>query len=149
MKLTKQRKEFIAEACNMVRENLTNYNAVFTDPSRVKDFATLALGTRESEGFMVMFLDSQHKLIADEIMFEGTIDGAAVYPREVVKRALSHNAAAVILAHNHPSGKAEPSQADAHITKRLVDALSMVDIRTLDHILVGESTMSFAERGLI
>lgn len=89
-------------------------------------------------------------MIKDEVMFEGTIDAASVYPREVVKRALHHNAAALILAHNHPSGVAEPSQADRRITRRLTDALALVDIRVLDHFVVGDGeVVSFAERGWI
>ena len=97
-----------------------------------------------------MFLDNRHRLIAYEELFHGTIDGASVHPREVVKSALRYNAAAVILAHNHPSGVAEPSQADQRITKRLQDALTLVDIRVLDHFVVGDGEpVSFAERGLI
>ncbi|WP_096086750.1 RadC family protein [Agaribacterium haliotis] len=116
----------------------------------VKDFLTARLRHRNAEVFTVLFLDSQHRLIACEELFQGTIDGASVYPREVVKAALKHNSAAVILAHNHPSGIAEPSTSDQHITERLVQALALVDIRTLDHIIVGEAQcLSFAERGLI
>lgn len=96
-----------------------------------------------------MFLDNRHRVITFEEMFRGTIDGASVYPREVVKAALQHNAAAVIFAHNHPSGVAEPSQADQAITKRLIEALLLVDVRVLDHLVVGEQVVSFAERGLI
>ena len=97
-----------------------------------------------------MFLNNQHQLIKDEILFSGTIDGASVYPREVAKRALELNAAAVIFAHNHPSGHPEPSSADRAITKRLSGSLELFDIRVLDHIVVGGAeTVSFAERGLI
>jgi DNA repair protein RadC len=104
----------------------------------------------EREVFGCLFLDNRHRLIALEEMFLGTIDGASVHPREVVKRALKLNAAAVILAHNHPSGVAEPSQADELITARIRDALALVDIRVLDHLVVGGTTVtSFAERGLI
>ena len=98
-----------------------------------------------------MFLDNRHRVIAFEELFTGTIDGTSVHPREVVRTALFHNAAAVILAHNHPSGVAEPSQADEQITRRLKDALALVDVRTLDHIIIGDgdSSVSFAERGLL
>ena len=97
-----------------------------------------------------MYLDIQHRLLRYEELFFGTIDGASVHPREVVKRVLHHNAAAVILAHNHPSGIAEPSQADKHITQRLKSALMLIDVRVLDHMIVGDQeVLSFAERGLL
>ncbi len=100
------------------------------------------------EVFACLFLDTRHRVIEFEELFRGTIDGASVHPREVVRRALAHNAAAVILAHNHPSGIAEPSRADRHITGRLTDALALVDVRVLDHLVVGDGeAVSFAERG--
>ena len=99
--------------------------------------------------FAVLFLDNRHRLIEIEEMFRGTIDGAQVHVREVVKAALHHNAAAVVLCHNHPSGVAEPSQADQTITRRLREALSLVEVRVLDHFVVGDSITSFAERGLL
>ncbi|MGD2112461.1 MAG: DNA repair protein RadC [Gammaproteobacteria bacterium] len=100
------------------------------------------------EVFACLFLDNRHRVIAFEELFQGTIDGASVHPREVVKRALHHNAAAVILAHNHPSGVAEPSRADLRITRRLIDSLALVDIRVLDHLVIGEGDgVSLAERG--
>ena len=100
--------------------------------------------------FCCLHLDNRHRLIAFDELFRGTIDGASVHPREVVKQALARNAAAVILAHNHPSGVAEPSQADELITHRLKEALALVDIRLLDHVIVGDgSCLSFAEKGLI
>ena len=108
------------------------------------------LRDKTREAFYVLFLDNQHRVIKGEVLFEGTIDSASVYPREVVKRALDHNAAALILAHNHPSGAAEPSQADRRITRRIGDALALVDIRVLDHFVVGDGeVVSFAERGWI
>ncbi|HHF2982427.1 TPA: DNA repair protein RadC [Vibrio alginolyticus] len=121
----------------------------FTNPTNVKEYLKLKLGAHEREVFAVMFLDNQHQLISFEELFFGTIDAASIYPREVLKTALNHNAAAVIFAHNHPSGTAEPSQADKRITQRLIDALKLVDIRVLDHIVVGEDCVSFAEKGLI
>ena len=121
----------------------------FTNPTNVKEYLKLKLGAHDREVFAVMFLDNQHQLISFEELFFGTIDAASIYPREVLKTALNHNAAAVIFAHNHPSGIAEPSQADKRITQRLIDALKLVDIRVLDHIVVGEDCVSFAEKGLI
>lgn len=121
----------------------------FTNPTNVKEYLKLKLGAHDREVFAVMFLDNQHQLISFEELFFGTIDAASIYPREVLKAALNHNAAAVVFAHNHPSGVAEPSQADRRITQRLVDALKLVDILVLDHIVVGEDCVSFAEKGWV
>jgi DNA repair protein RadC len=119
-------------------------------PKATRDFLVAQLRDRPYEVFCCLHLDNRHRLIAFEELFRGTIDGASVHPREVVKQALARNAAAVILAHNHPSGVAEPSQADELITARLRDALGLVDIRVLDHLVVGDSrVVSFAERGLL
>ena len=121
-----------------------------TSPQQTKLYLTSVLRDRHREAFYILFLDNQHRVIQDEILFEGTIDAASVYPREVVKRALQLNAAALILAHNHPSGIAEPSQADRRITQRLIEALQLVDIRVLDHFVIGDGeVVSFAERGWI
>ncbi|HDY7665758.1 TPA: DNA repair protein RadC [Vibrio vulnificus] len=121
-----------------------------TSPQHTKLYLSSMLRDRHREAFYVLFLDNQNRVIKDEVVFEGTIDAASVYPREVVKRALHYNAAALILAHNHPSGVAEPSQADRRITRRLSDALGLVDIRVLDHFVVGDGeVVSFAERGWI
>lgn len=120
----------------------------FTSSSAVKHYLSAQLRDRASEVFAALFLDSQHRLIAFEELFTGTINAAAVYPREVVKRALSHNAAAVIFAHNHPSGIAEPSQSDHALTEHLRSALQLLDIRTLDHLIVGDNqVLSFADHG--
>lgn len=123
---------------------------VLNSPSVVKDYLQLLLAGRQQEVFVVIFLDTQHRVIAAEELFHGTLSQTSVYPREVVKRALTNNAAAVILAHNHPSGVAEPSQADRLLTSALKQALSLVDVRVLDHfvIAVGQ-TLSFAEQGLL
>jgi DNA repair protein RadC len=119
-------------------------------PQDTQDFLMLKLSHLEHEVFSAIFLDNRHRILAYEEMFRGTIDGASVHPREVVKRAIQLNAAAVIFAHNHPSGIAEPSRADEAITKRLADALKLIDIRVLDHMIVGGcEVVSFAERGLI
>ena len=121
-----------------------------TSPAAVRDHLTLNMAEQEFESFRVLFLDAQHRLIADDVMFVGTLTQTSVYPREIVKRALRHNAAAVILSHNHPSGVAEPSRADEALTRTLQSALALVDVRILDHIIVaGTSTLSFAERGLL
>ncbi|MBL4571810.1 MAG: DNA repair protein RadC [Gammaproteobacteria bacterium] len=124
--------------------------AVLTSSSATKEYLKLHFAGLEHEMFVVVFLDNQHQVIAIEDMFRGTIDGAAVYPREVVKRSLELNAAALLLAHNHPSGVSEPSMADKNITKKLKDAAGLLDVRVLDHLVVGDDTVvSFAERGLI
>jgi len=119
-----------------------------TEPATVKRWLTTRLSGRSHEVFCVLYLDNRHRVIAFEELFRGTLDGASVHPREVVKQALQHNAAAVIFTHNHPSGIAEPSDADRRLTQRLKDALALVDIRTLDHFVIGGiETVSFAERG--
>lgn len=121
-----------------------------SDPGITRQYLTARLRGYGREVFAVMFLDNQHRLIRYEELFFGTIDGASVHPREVVKQVLKHNAAAVIFAHNHPSGVAEPSQADRRITERLKSALMLVDVRVLDHMIVGDGeVLSFAERGLL
>lgn len=122
----------------------------FTHAHQVKQFLTSQLRHQQREVFAVLYMDSQHCLIAFEEMFKGTINCAPVYPREIAKRALQHNAAAVILAHNHPSGLADPSQADRLITEDIFKALSLLDIKVLDHMIVGDvNVSSFAELGLI
>ena len=120
-----------------------------TSPEQTKLTLSSLLQSLEREVFAVLFLNNQHELIEFEVLFYGTIDAASVYPREVVKRALLWNAAAVIFCHNHPSSNSEPSQADRRITRRLTDALALIDVRVLDHFVVGESVTSFAERGWI
>lgn len=123
---------------------------VLSSPADTRDFLAARLRAYPHEVFACLFLDNRHRVLAFEELFRGTIDGAAVHPREVVKRALAHNAAALILAHNHPSGVAEPSQADRALTRRLRDTLALVDIRVLDHFVVGDGEIvSFAERALL
>lgn len=122
----------------------------FVNPAETRRYLEAKYRRVGNEEFGVMYLDSQHRLRASEVLFRGTIDGASVYPREVVKAAIANNAAALILFHNHPSGGPEPSSADRAITRRLVDALALIDVRVLDHIVVGAAEcVSFAERGLI
>jgi DNA repair protein RadC len=120
------------------------------NPEATRRFLCSRLRHHPYEVFACLFMDNRHRVIVFEEMFRGTIDGASVHPREVVRRALQHNAAAVILAHNHPSGIAEPSRADIHLTRRLSDALALVDIRVLDHLVIGDGDgVSLAERGLL
>lgn len=123
---------------------------VMNSPRQVRDFLRLKLGGLPREVFLVIFLDAQNRVLAHEEMFAGTLTQTSVHPREIVKRALYYNAGAVILAHNHPSGVAEPSRADEMITAQLKTALDLVDVRVLDHFVVaGNTTLSFAERGLL
>lgn len=127
-----------------------NRGDALSSPQQVRDYLTARLRHQQREVFCCLFLDSQHRVIACEDLFVGTLDSASVYPREVVKRALEHHAAALIFAHNHPSGIAEPSSADEHITQKLVKALGLMDIRVLDHMIVGDAeVVSFAEQGLL
>jgi DNA repair protein RadC len=143
-----------------VREDRTIYRALailerrwgepgeaMSDPRTVASFLRLKLGTPDHELFCCVFLDSQHRLKAFEVLSSGTIDAASVYPREVVKRALHHGAAAIIFAHNHPSGHPEPSKADRALTERLQQALDLVGVRVLDHFVIGRGEpVSFAAR---
>jgi DNA repair protein RadC len=118
-------------------------------PTQTRQYLVAQLANYPHEVFACLFLDNRNRVISFEKMFYGTIDGASVYPREVVRMALKNNAAAIIFAHNHPSGVAEPSHADEQITQRLKEALALVDIRVLDHFVVGDEVVSFAERGLL
>ncbi len=124
--------------------------SALTSPGAVRDYLRLAIAEREHEVFVCLWLDAQHRVIACEELFRGTLTQTSVYPREIVKAGLKANAAAVIFAHNHPSGVAQPSQADELLTRNLKDALSLVDVKVLDHFIVaGHQTLSFAERGLL
>ena len=119
-------------------------------PADTRRFLTARLRRHQHEVFACLFLDNRHRLICFEEMFRGTVNGASVYPREIAKRGLYHNAAAIIIAHNHPSGVAEPSQADRAITVRIRDAMALIDVRLMDHFVVGDGQIvSFAERGWI
>lgn len=130
-------------------ENL-QYGSVLGNPTMVCDYLTSQLRHRRQEIFCCLYLDTRHRLIAFEELFKGTLNAAPVYPREVVQAALNRNAAAVILAHNHPSGLNEPSQADIQITQQLVKALALMEIQVLDHLIIGEGpALSFAEQGLL
>lgn len=149
MTLTDTHRRTLARASRILeavaREQTGEY---YTSPDAIKRAAQCHLATEEREIFSAYLLDNRHQLIKRVDLFTGTIDGAEVHPREVVKAALAANAAAVIFAHNHPSGDPEPSQADIRVTRRLKDALALVDVRVLDHIVVGVTgTQSLAERG--
>lgn len=123
---------------------------VLANPNAARKFLCGVYGAFEHEVFGVLYLDNRHRVVQHEVLFRGTLDGASVFPREVIKRVLDVNAAAVVFFHNHPSGIVEPSQADELITTRLRDALSMIDVRTLDHVIVArDKSCSFAERGLL
>jgi len=138
----------IAEAYRIATEDIVG--TTIRSPSDTEKFLMGKLAGKEHEMFCIIYLDNRHRILAFEELFRGTIDGTSVYPREVVKESLNHNAAAIILAHNHPSGVSEPSQADERITKRLKAALELVDVRVLDHIIVGHAkTTSLASRGLL
>ena len=138
----------VREALTLLACQLREPGAPFTSSHAVRYWLRLQLASLEREEFTVLFLDNQHRLIAHETLFTGTINHTQVHPREVVKSGLRYNAAAAVLAHNHPSGEAEPSQADRQVTMRIQRALELVDIRLLDHLVVGGMEItSFAERG--
>jgi DNA repair protein RadC len=139
----------VQRALKILEERL-HYQCALTSPAAVRNYLRLLLSGREHEVFVCVWLDAQHRLISGEELFRGTLTQTSVYPREVVKAALRNNAAAVIFAHNHPSGVAEPSQADELLTRNLRDALALVDVKILDHFIVaGAQALSFAERGLL
>lgn len=149
MHFTANEQKVIDRANRIIERKLIKEGQTFTSPAAVRQYLRTKISHLQFEVFFVIFLTSQNQVIAMEEMFRGTIDGAAVYPREVVKAALFHNAAAVIFAHNHPSQFPEPSQADLRITNRLQQALELVDVRVLDHLITGKEIVSFAERGLL
>lgn len=146
IELTKN--EILEKAANIISESFHQSEA-FTSPTKVREYLSYKLHQHEREVFAVLLLNAQHQLIEYKELFFGTINAASVYPREVVKLALIQNAAAVIFAHNHPSGLAEPSEADIRITKCLKEALAIIDIQVLDHFVVGAKVVSMAERGMI
>lgn len=144
-----RQKATIREAIGILETRIRE-TEVFTNPMAVKQFCRLQLAADKDECFACLFLDTRHRLIQFERLFNGTVDGASVYPRIIVRRALELNASAVIFSHNHPSGVTEPSQDDISITEKLKQALALVDVRVLDHIIVGAAgTHSCAESGLI
>ncbi|MCW1830354.1 DNA repair protein RadC, partial [Enterobacter asburiae] len=138
----------VRKALTLLEGQLREPGAAFNSSHAVRDWLRLQLSKLEREAFTALFLDNQHRLIAHETLFTGTISHTQVHPREVVKAALKHNAAAILVAHCHPSGNAEPSEADRRVTERLKQALDLVDIRLLDHLVVGGmDIISFSERG--
>lgn len=139
----------IEDALRILSDRIKRPDTYITGPKDMKAYLRLKLSEVEHEVFSVVFLDTRHGVIRYEEVFRGTIDGASVYPREVVKAALACNASAVIFAHNHPSGISEPSNADEAITRKLKDALALVGVRVLDHSIVGEDITSMAERGML
>lgn len=140
----------IYRALQIVRQRLSTPGPALSKPSAVRSYLALALTEKDREVFLCLFLDAQNRLIADEILFHGTLTNAAVYPREVVRRAMHHNAAGVIFAHNHPTGLAEPSFADKHLTEMLKKVLVLVDVMVLDHFIVAaNSIFSFGEAGIL
>lgn len=144
-----QLKAVLELARRHLRESMVRSDTL-KNPADTRRYLSARLRDYPYEVFACLFLDTRNRIITYEELFQGTIDGASVHPREVIRRALQHNAAAVIFAHNHPSGVAEPSQADQRITQRLRDALALVDVRVLDHIVIGDiESVSFAQRGLI
>ncbi|AVS07838.1 DNA repair protein RadC [Escherichia coli] len=148
--LTPNEQRAIKRALGILDKHLREPGIAFTSTQRVRDWLRLKMAGLEREEFMVLYLNQQNQLMGYETLFTGTINSTEVHPREVVKRALYFNAAAVIFAHNHPSGEITPSQADKTLTQRLVNILQLVDIRVLDHLIVGgKHIFSFAEHGLV
>lgn len=146
----RQSDRIICTALKLVQRRFRGRRSALSSPRLVADYLVLQLAGKEHEVFAAIWLDAQHRVIRYEELFRGTLTQTSVYPRELVKSAVTHNAAAVILAHNHPSGVAEPSQADELLTRSLRSALALVDVQVLDHFVVaGAQTMSFAERGLL
>ncbi|MDP1541039.1 MAG: DNA repair protein RadC [Moraxellaceae bacterium] len=142
--------EAVLEMARVIIDQKMQRGESFTSPEAVKDYLRVKLAGFEHEVFAILMLDNQHRLIAYSELFRGTVGNTSVHPREVIKEVLAKNAAAVILAHNHPSGHPEPSSADREITDRLQAALEMIDVRILDHIVVGGlKTVSFVEKGLL
>ena len=143
-----QENQLIDEAQHILDRRLFARGPILTSPDTVASYLKLQLAQQEHEVFGVIFLDAQHRVLAFEVLFHGSIDGASVYPRQVVKRSLAHNAAAAIVVHNHPSGCTEPSLADRALTARLKAALDLIEVRVLDHFIVGEGRpLSLAEYG--
>jgi DNA repair protein RadC len=142
-----------AAALEILRRSLdekVKERSALTSPGAVRDYLRLTLGRRDEEVFVCVWLDAQHKVLAAQEAFRGTLTQTSVYPREIVKAALKHNAAAVIFAHNHPSGVAQPSRADELLTRNLKEALALIEVKVLDHFIVaGNQAISFAERGLL
>ena len=147
--ITTEQQAIIDQALQILEERAVYRGASLTAPSAVREYLRLWISPLEHEVFIAIWLDAQNRVIDREELFRGSLTQTSVYPREVVKKALARNAAAVIFAHNHPSGNEEPSRADDALTKNLKDSLAMVDVRLLDHFVIGDSVVSYAERGLL
>jgi DNA repair protein RadC len=148
--ITQTESRTLARAARILERHTLLGRVVLTSPEAVRSYLRTRIGRVPHEVFVCLFLDAQHRMIACDELFRGTLAQTSVYPREVLKAALAHNAAAVIFAHNHPSGIAEPSRADELLTASLKQALALIDIRALDHFIVaGSQVLSFAERGLL
>lgn len=148
--LTRDQEALIQQAVACLEHQYLVQKVALDSPQASRDYLKLRLDGLPQEVFACLFLYNRHRVLAYEELFRGTIDGASVHPREVVRRTLEVNAAAVIFAHNHPSGLTDPSQADIRITQRLKDALALIEVRVLDHLVIGEGEgVSFAERGLL
>ena len=148
--MTSADQAIIDRALALLEERARYRTDTLSSPTVVRDYLRLRIGTLEHEEFWAVWLDAQNRVIEFEGLFRGTLTQTSVYPREIVKSALKHNAAAVIFAHNHPSGVPEPSRADELLTQNLIKALNLIDVKTLDHFVVaGASMVSFAEKGLI
>lgn len=150
MKLTRREAKTVQAAIRILELHLHKPGQALTSPGAVRDYLRLRLGGQQHEVFVCIFLDAQHRVIEAADLFHGTLTQTSVYPREVLRAALERNAAAVIFAHNHPSGVAVPSRADELLTRNLKEALTYIDVKVLDHFIVGdEEVLSFAEKGLI
>ena len=148
--MNKIQQTIIDQAFNIIRENMIGYDVNINEPAAAVQAVQTKIGTCEQEKFGLIYLTNQNTVIEIEVMFTGTIDSASVYPREIMRNVLKHNAAAVILFHNHPSGMCAPSQADKRMTTKITEALQYIDVRVLDHFIVsGTNHMSFAQQGLI
>jgi len=148
--LNEKEQSLINQAIQLIESKAAKTDLIISSATVVKSYCQLKMGLEERENFAVLFLNTQNELISYSTLFKGTIDQAAVYPREIAKKALDLNAKSLILAHNHPSGSLEPSSADVQITKKIVSALSLLDIQILDHVIVSpRGAISFAEKGLL
>lgn len=149
MAISENEKKVLKRAARIMEREL-RYGDALSSPTKVREFLNYRFALLEHEVFGMIALDNRHRVIEYIELFRGTIDGAAVYPREVIKEVLNLNASAVIFSHNHPSGIAEPSDADISITRKLTDALALIDVRVLDHLVIGHNcSTSLAERGLL
>jgi len=144
-----QPQDVLTRAHALLSQRFRTGTPVLSSPERTHEFLHFHLGTLNHEVFGVLHLDARHRLLAAEDLFRGTVDGASVHPREVVKAAIAHASVSVILYHNHPSGATEPSAADECVTQRIKEALALIDVRVLDHLIVGEGVYSFAQHGLL